>query len=111
MKIKTCKHCEIEFDAWSQRKQAVGGYINVCADCTEERQQEKRSVIRAFTTGEGKMACIQFLEFESEADANAYARIWESNRGWNNRRSGGLNSIRFRKVGENSGNQNHKGRL
>ena len=30
------------------------------------------------------MACIQFLEFESEADANEYARIWESNRGWNN---------------------------
>lgn len=111
MPIKTCKHCEIQFDPYSQLKQRIGGYFDVCADCTEEHKHEKKSVIRAFTTGEGKMACIQFLEFESEADADEYARIWEGNRGWNNRRLGGLNSIKFRKVGENSGNRNHKGKL
>ena len=41
MKLRTCKHCEIEFDVYSQRKQQLGGYMNVCADCTEELQQEK----------------------------------------------------------------------
>ena len=35
--IRTCKHCEDEFDCQSAEKQRVGGYINECPDCVEER--------------------------------------------------------------------------
>jgi len=35
--IKTCKHCEIEFNVNSRQKRLVGGYINECPDCVEER--------------------------------------------------------------------------
>ena len=35
--FKTCKHCEIEFNIHSRQKKLVGGYINECPDCVEER--------------------------------------------------------------------------
>jgi hypothetical protein len=35
--IKTCKHCNIEFNLYSRLKKQVGGYINECPDCVEER--------------------------------------------------------------------------
>ena len=35
--IKECKHCSIEFNVHSRQKQLVGGYINECPDCVEER--------------------------------------------------------------------------
>ena len=35
--IKECKHCGIEFNLHSRRKKQVGGYINECPDCVEER--------------------------------------------------------------------------
>ena len=34
--IKTCKHCNIEFNLYSRLKKQVGGYINECPDCVEE---------------------------------------------------------------------------
>jgi hypothetical protein len=39
--IKACKHCEIEFNVNSRRKRQVGGYINECPDCVEERGGDK----------------------------------------------------------------------
>ena len=35
--IKECKHCGIEFNVHSRQKRLVGGYINECPDCVEER--------------------------------------------------------------------------
>jgi len=34
--IKTCKHCNVEFELNSSAKRAAGGKINECADCVEE---------------------------------------------------------------------------
>jgi hypothetical protein len=53
---------------------------------------------------------MQILKFDSDAEADAYVKTWNNNSGFNNRRSGGLNDIKFTKVGENSGNSNHKGK-
>ncbi len=111
MQIKICKHCECSFNPSSQRKKSVGGYANECADCVEELGTETAVCYRGFVTGDGKMAAMQILKFESKDDAEAYGRAWNNNSGWNNRRSGGLNDVNFQKVGENIGNSNHKGKL
>jgi hypothetical protein len=108
--IKECKHCEMEFDANSRYKKKAGGYINECPDCVISLGTESSVRYRGVTTGDGKMACTQILKFDSEADAQAYVQTWNNNSGFNNRRSGGLNDIKFTKVGENAGNSNHKGK-
>ena len=110
--IKTCRHCEDEFDCRSTRKATVGGDIDECPDCVEELGTETHVRYQGVISGEGKQACIQILSFESKADAEEYKRRWERNSGWNNRRTGGLNdsSIKFKKVGETRGNANHKGK-
>ncbi len=75
MKIKSCKHCGEQFNLHSQRKQEVGGYINECPDCVEELETETKEVIRAFTTGDGKMASIQILKFEDKEQASLYKKV------------------------------------
>ena len=108
--MKECIHCEEVFDANSPRKRRVGGYVHECADCVIALGTETAVRYRGVTSGDGKMACTQILKFDSEDDANAYCAAWNNNSGFNNRRSGGLNDIKFTKVGENAGNSNHKGR-
>ena len=93
--IKECKHCGIEFNANSYAKKQSGGYINECPDCVEELGTETAVRYRGVTTGDGKMACMQILKFDSDAEANAYVSAWNNNSGFNNRRSGGLNDIKF----------------
>ena len=34
--IKTCKHCNVEFDTRSSAKRQAGGKINECPSCVEE---------------------------------------------------------------------------
>ncbi len=110
-KIRPCKYCEDEFE-WEQKVRRYGGYANVCADCHLDRPDPDANtpVIRGFVTGSGKMAAMQILAFGSKDDADAYGKAWNSNSGWNNRRSGGLNDVNFVKIGENIGNTNHKGK-
>ena len=110
MKIKVCRHCEDEFNLNSQRKRSVGGLIDECPDCVEELGTETQEVIRAFTTGDGKMASIQILKFENKEQASLYRKGWDQWSGWNTQRSGSIHDVRFTKVGENSGNSNHKGK-
>ena len=109
--IRICKYCDDEFDS-RQKTKLRGGYANVCIDCHDERPDPDADtpVVRGFVTGSGKMAAIQILSFDNKDDADAYNRAWNSNSGWNNRRSGGLNDVRFTKLGENIGNTNHKGK-
>jgi len=89
-----------------------GGYSNVCVDCHDERPDPDANtpVVRGFITGSGKMAAMQILSFDNKDEADMYGRAWNNNSGWNNRRSGGLNDIKFKKLGENIGNDNHKGK-
>ena len=109
--MKKCKHCKEEFDE-KEKIRVRGGYINVCIDCHDCRPDpdENTPVIRGFVTGSGKMAAMQILSFKNRTDADLYGKAWNSNSGWNNRRSGGLNDVDFKKLGENIGNDNHKGK-
>ena len=109
---KQCKHCGETFN-WKEKIRIFGGYVNVCGDCHQElpNPDANTPVLRAVTTGAGKMAAISILSFKSETDADAYVSKFNANTGWNNRRSGGLNDIEHTLVGENFGNVNHKGKL
>ena len=110
--IRECRYCAEAFDS-AQKIKARGGYANVCVDCHDERPDPDANTptIRGFVTGSGKMAAIQILSFDSPEDADLYRKAWNANSGWNNRRSGGLNDVTFRKVAENIGSSNHKGKM
>jgi len=88
MKIKSCKHCGEQFNLHSQRKQEVGGYINECPDCVEELETETKEVIRAFTTGDGKMASIQILKFEDKEQAERRCEELQHMFDWMEQQSG-----------------------
>lgn len=111
VEMRACRECGEEFD-WRSKVRRLGGYANVCDDCHLEGPDPDANtpVIRGFVTGSGKMAAMQILSFDSKDDADTYGRAWNSNSGWNNRRSGGLNDVRFKKLGENIGSTNHKGK-
>jgi hypothetical protein len=109
--IKTCKHCEVTFNVRSQRKRRVGGYINECPDCVEELQTEKTVRYRGVVAGDGKMAAISIIKFESESDADAYVKSFNASSGSNARKTNNCNQIKFEHMGVNIGNTNHKGKL
>ena len=109
-RIMTCRHCEDEFDRMSSIKRRVGGYIDECPDCVEELGTEKAVRYRGVITGDGKQASVTLLKFDSEDDAEEYCKRYNNNSGWQNNYSFGLNDIKHKKVGENIGNNHHKGR-
>ena len=107
--IKTCKHCGIEFNLHSRRKKLVGGYINECPDCVEELGTETAVRYRGVVDGSGKMAAISIVAFDSQEDADAYVKTFNSC-GFGRRKVNNCNTIKHRHVGFNGGNDNHKGK-
>jgi hypothetical protein len=75
--MRECVHCECNFDPETPYKRRVGGRINECPDCVVELETEISETIRAVSSGDGKMACIQILKFESEEDADLYRKGWD----------------------------------
>ncbi len=110
MNIKTCKHCGDEFDFDSQEKRRVGGYVNECPYCVEDLGTETSVRYRGVVSGDGKMAAISIVKFESKEDADDYVRSFNASSGWGARKTNRCNSIPFQHVGVNIGNGNHKGR-
>ncbi len=108
--IKECKHCGIEFNANSYAKKRAGGYINECPDCVEELGTETAVRYRGVISGDGKMAALSIVKFESEADADAYVRSFNSCGSFGGRKTNNCNSIKHEHVGSNMGNSNHKGK-
>ena len=117
--FKTCKHCGIEFNLHSRHKKMVGGYINECPDCVEERGGDQSPPkYLGVTSGNGKMCDVTILKFEDEASRNSFQKAWRNNVGQNlgkecqigkhTSMTGGLKS---KIVSENRGNDNHKGKL
>ena len=108
---RICKECEDEFD-WREKVRRVGGYSTVCEDCHLDGPDPDADtpVLRAVTTGSGKMAAISILSFDTKGDADEYCRRHAANTGWNNRRTGGLNDIKHNLFAENIQNDNHKGK-
>ena len=74
--IKTCKHCGIEFDLHSRRKRHVGGYINECADCVEERGGDQSAPMHLGVTG--SCGSVSVRRFEDEADRNQFEKDYNS---------------------------------
>ena len=65
---------------------------------------------RGVVSGDGKMAAISIVKFESKEDADDYVRSFNASSGWGARKTNRCNSIPFQHVGVNIGNGNHKGR-
>lgn len=109
--IKECKHCEEEFETTSYAKRKVGGYINECPDCVEELGTEKAVRYRGVISGDGKMAAISIVAFDSAEDAEDYVRSFNASGAFGGRKTNRCNLIKHRHVGSNMGNSNHKGKL
>ena len=118
MKLRTCKHCSVEFDSTSQTKKRVGGYINECPDCVEELQSETTVRYLGLPAGDGKANALSIVAFESSEDRESYSRAWKAVTGFHKGKSchlsGSQTSIGnrpMRHVSYAGGNGNHKGKL
>lgn len=110
----TCVDCDGEFDPGSTAKRAAGGRRNQCPDCAEETTVKYAGV----TAGDGKMAGVQILKFETPQQRAGFVRFWRAASGMNVGKSCQLSSstpamtggVRFQRVAEFAGNTNHKGK-
>jgi hypothetical protein len=115
--MKECKHCGIEFDPRSPFKVRVGGRINECPDCVEELGTETAPTTIGVMAGDGKVAGMTMLRFESDDKAKAYMKAWRHSTGHNKGKSCqmgattilSMDSFGAQKIGEFGGNPNHKG--
>jgi hypothetical protein len=113
-----CKHCESTFDVDSPLKRRVGGYINECPDCVEERGGDQSPPkYLGVAAGDGKISGVTILKFKSERDRKAYQKMWSNNSGQNKGRSCQLGThlsttggLRFETV-QHTEAVNHKGKL
>jgi len=116
MKMKLCVHCEFEFDLDSTMKKNVGGKINECPECVEELGTETTVKYLGLTSGDGKMASLSIVAFDSVEDRKAYGKAWASatdpytsNPQSMSEVSGSFGSVKIRHIAHNAGNPNHKG--
>lgn len=110
--LKKCIECEVEFDTNSKEKRRVGGLITHCPSCSGEQHPKALG----FASGDGKMASISILKFESQKDADNYRRFWMQNSGTNTGKNcqigRGLMSspgIKFKTITK-AESANHKGK-
>lgn len=116
--IRTCRHCGDEFDVNDPLKVRAGGFIDECPWCLEEMGGDTSAPkYLGVQAGDGKMSGVTILAFESEEDREKYASAWSQNAGQYKGKScqmsnqnAHMGGLRFKKVGEFHGNQNHKGR-
>ena len=76
--LKECVHCNYEFDLYSTAKRSAGGKINECPDCVEELGTETAVKYLGLTSGDGKMASLSIVAFNSVEDREAYGKAWQS---------------------------------
>ena len=115
--IRTCKHCDIDFDTRSSAKRTAGGRINECPDCVEELCTETAVKYLGLQAGDGKCTALSIVAFESDEDREGYSRAWKSVTGYHKGKSchlSGSNSTignrPMRHVSYAAGNGNHKGK-
>lgn len=77
MNIKTCVHCELDFDLNSIAKAKAGGKVNECPDCSVEPAIKYAGVQAA----DGKQSQATILKFSSEQDKQKYIHFWQNNSG------------------------------
>ena len=111
--IKTCRHCEDEFETTSRAKQIAGGKIDECPECAVECGETYVGV----TAGDGKVGECTIMAFKDPKKAAQYVKNWQQSTGYHRGKScqlGGTTSMDMadtgaRFVGRTGGNGNHKG--
>ncbi len=116
--LKECVHCNYECDLYSTAKRSAGGKINECPDCVEELGTETAVKYLGLTSGDGKMASLSIVAFNSVEDREAYGKAWQSatdpyqaSPRSMSEVSGSLGSVKIRHIAHQAANPNHKGRL
>ena len=116
--MRECIHCGDEFNERSRHKELVGGRINECPHCVETNGGDQSPPkYLACQAGDGKMSGITILQFDSEADRQAYSKAWLNNSGQNAGKSCQLGThltpmsgIKFKTIQKTEAT-NHKGKL
>ena len=115
--IKTCKHCNVEFDTHSTAKRQAGGKINECPSCGEELGTETAVKYLGLSAGDGKASALSIVAFESDEDRAAYSSAWKAVTGFHKGKSCHLSGSNtniggrpMRHVTYVGGNGNHKGK-
>lgn len=115
--MRECIHCGDEFNERSPIKRQVGGRINECPSCVESNGGDPVTQYLGVMAGDGKMAGVTILKFESDDDRKAYAHMWRNNSGQNVGKScqiGGhitpTRGLKFTTVQKTEAT-NHKGKL
>ena len=75
--IKTCKHCNVEFDTRSSAKRQAGGKINECPSCVEELGTETAVKYLGFGSGDGEACDIAIVAFEDDKARTAASTAWK----------------------------------
>ena len=116
--MRECIHCGDEFNERSRRKELVGGRINECPDCVEANGGDQSPPkYLGVMAGDGKMAGVTILQFETTADREAYAKAHANNSGQSRGKEcqlGGhltpMSGMKFKTVQKTEA-MNHKGKL
>ena len=73
--IKTCKHCNVDFDMNSTAKRQAGGRINECASCVEELGTE--TAVKYLGFSEDEASDIAIVSFESNESRANVSSAWK----------------------------------
>ncbi len=107
-----CTECSCEFDINSPEKRRAGGKRNHCPDCSEETAVKHLGV----GDGCGKQTAVQVLSFKSEKDKTEFNAYWQAATGMHNGKASHFAylpkpiTMKFKKLTEHGGNDNHKGK-
>jgi hypothetical protein len=112
-----CVICGDNFNPRSPQKLKLGGKINECPTCVDEHGLSGPPKYLGVSAGDGKMTGVTILKFNSEADREAYSKMWRNNSGQNKGKSCQLGNhltasggIRFETVLATEA-VNHKGKM
>ena len=109
---KVCVECDALFDPHSREKRRAGGLAMHCPDCSIDDTVRYLGI----SAGEGKMAAVQVLKFDSQGDREQYKRYWAASSGLNTGKNCSMHfraaepAISFETKATFHGNCNHKGK-
>ena len=109
---KVCVECDALFDPQSREKRRAGGLAIHCPDCSVDDAVRYLGI----SAGEGKMASVQVLKFNSKGDREAYKGFWKATSGMNTGKQCQMAfranevSVKFQTRATFAGNTNHKGK-
>ena len=110
--MRTCKECGEDFDLDDKLRRKISGLSTHCPDCSEDNAVRYLGI----SAGEGKMASVQVLKFNSKGDREAYKGFWKATSGMNTGKQCQMHfrakepGVNFETKATFTGNTNHKGK-